>query len=161
MRFERKRGGRRQPELNMSSLPDLIFTVLFFFMIVTTMRSVPQKVGFQVPTGTELAKHKKQPSTLYLFIGRALQSQGTNDADDFAVQVDDKVVSLEDVASYVARYKEELLPDEQEEMVVVMKIDENAPMGMVTNVKQQLRKAGALKVHYAAVGHRNMREGEW
>lgn len=153
--FERKRGGRRQPELNMSSLPDLIFTVLFFFMIVTTMRSVPQKVGFQVPAGTELAKHKKQPSTLYLFIGRAVRPHGISSEDSFLVQVDDRIVPLDDVALQVGRYMEDLLPDERENMTVVMKIDENAPMGMVTNVKQQLRKVGALKVHYAAINHRD------
>ncbi|MBO4850820.1 MAG: biopolymer transporter ExbD [Prevotella sp.] len=156
MRFERNRGGRRQPELNMSSLPDLIFTVLFFFMIVTTMRSVPQKVGFQVPTGTELAKFKKQPSTLYLFIGRPVRPHGASSENNFVVQVDDKLVPLDGVASQVSRYMEELLPDEREELTVMMKIDENVPMGMVTSVKQQLRKAGALKVHYAAAKHRNI-----
>lgn len=152
MRFQRERRERRQPELNMSSLPDLIFTVLFFFMIVTTMRSVPQKLRFQVPQGTELAKFKKQQNTLYVFIGKPV-NKNEGRSDSIMVQVDDRFVPMADVAAYVSKFKSELLPDEQEEMTVMLKIDENVPMGMVTDLKQALRKAGALKVHYAAANH--------
>lgn len=54
-----KTGKRGMPELNTSSLPDLIFTMLFFFMIVTSMREVTLKVQFQVPQGTELENWKR------------------------------------------------------------------------------------------------------
>ena len=47
---------RDVPGLNLASLPDLIFTVLFFFMIVTHMRDVNPKVRYEVPQGTELSK---------------------------------------------------------------------------------------------------------
>ena len=55
-----KSGKREMPELNTSSLPDLIFTMLFFFMIVTTMREVTLKVQFKVPQATELEKLEKK-----------------------------------------------------------------------------------------------------
>ena len=55
-----KTGKRGMPELNTSSLPDLIFTMLFFFMIVTTMREVTLKVQFKVPQATELEKLELQ-----------------------------------------------------------------------------------------------------
>ena len=48
--FKRKQS-REMPEMNTSSLPDLIFTILFFFMMVTTMREVTLKVKFTVPQG--------------------------------------------------------------------------------------------------------------
>lgn len=150
MRFERRHKEKKQPELNMSSLPDLIFTVLFFFMIVTTMRSVPQKVRFQVPQGAELSKFKKQPNTLYVFIGKPVGKAHGGEADTIMVQVGDQFVSLDQLSTQVSRMKSEWLPEEQEEMTVMLKIDENVPMGMVTEVKQALRKAGALKVHYSA-----------
>ena len=51
-----KNGKREMPELNTSSLPDLIFSILFFFMIVTSMREVTLKVEFEVPAGTEIQK---------------------------------------------------------------------------------------------------------
>lgn len=62
-----KTGKRGMPELNTSSLPDLIFTMLFFFMIVTSMREVTLKVQFQVPQGTELENWKEVFGFLYLY----------------------------------------------------------------------------------------------
>lgn len=150
MRFERRNKDRRQPELNMSSLPDLIFTVLFFFMLVTTMRSVPQKVKFQMPQGTELSKYKKQHNTLYLFIGKPVNQANGKESDTIVVQAGDQYVSLDNLPAQITKMKSDLLLDEQEDMTVMLKIDENVPMGMVTKVKQALRKAGALKVHYSA-----------
>ena len=67
-----KTGKRGMPELNTSSLPDLIFTMLFFFMIVTTMREVTLKVQFQVPQGTELEKLEKKSLVSFIYIGKPL-----------------------------------------------------------------------------------------
>ena len=145
-----RRKERRQPELNMSSLPDLIFTVLFFFMIVTTMRSVPVKVAYRTPEGTMITKMKKKESTIYLFIGKSMNKGKKTGGDSFFVQVNDRLMPPNQVGAYVQSFKDNLLPDEQEEMMVAMKIDKDAPMGLVNEVKMQLRKVGALKVHYAA-----------
>lgn len=67
-----KTGKRGMPELNTSSLPDLIFTMLFFFMIVTSMREVTLKVQFQVPQGTELEKLEKKSLVSFIYIGKPL-----------------------------------------------------------------------------------------
>ena len=142
----RRRNRKPLPELNMASLPDLIFTVLFFFMIVTTMRSVPLWVKMDMPQGKELMKLKKKKSTMYILIGKPINKS----TDNVVVQVDDEIVPVEMVAAKVMQYHEQLLPDEQEEMVVAVKIDKNAPMGIVNDVKMALREAGALKVHYTA-----------
>ena len=64
-----KSGKREMPELNTSSLPDLIFSILFFFMIVTSMREVTLKVEFNVPAGTELQKLEKKSLVSYIYIG--------------------------------------------------------------------------------------------
>ena len=79
-----KRREKRLPELNMQSLPDLIFTVLFFFMLVTTMRNVPVKVKFQSPEGTVVSPLKKQNTTLYVFVGYL-----PGNRDSLAIQVND------------------------------------------------------------------------
>ena len=92
-----KRRENRLPELNMQSLPDLIFTVLFFFMLVTTMRSVPVKVKFQSPEGTVVSPLRKQNTTLYVFVGNL-----PGHRDSLAIQVNDKYVSLGQVAASVA-----------------------------------------------------------
>ena len=65
-----KTGKREMPALNTSSLPDLIFTLLFFFMIVTTMREVTLKVEFKVPQATELEKLEKKSLVTFIYVGK-------------------------------------------------------------------------------------------
>ena len=73
-RFKTTRN-REVPGLNLAALPDLIFTVLFFFMIVTHMREVTPKVRYEVPQGTEVEKGRKA-GLVYLFIGKPVDAQG-------------------------------------------------------------------------------------
>ena len=121
-RFSRG-GSREMPELNTSSLPDLIFTILFFFMIVTTMREVTLKVKFTVPTGTELEKLEKKSAVSFIYVGpptdqlRAAMGSGTTD---------------------------------QAAQTVSMKVDQHTQMGIITDIKQVLRKSWALKINYSA-----------
>lgn len=151
MILKTNKGRRELPALNTSSLPDLIFTVLFFFMIVTTMKNVPTKVTYTTPDGFKLTQLKKKPTTVYVMIGHPVSLNGNKKSNDrFVIQVNDKIVKVEQVAAAVTAIKEQLLPDEQKEMTVVLKVDEHVPMGIVTDVKMALRKADALKIHYSA-----------
>ncbi len=146
--IQRKR--RKLPDLNMAALPDLIFTVLFFFMIVTHMRNVPVKVTAKVPQGTQLTKMVKSSSTIYVFVGKAAMGTKTHSGDSILVQVNDQIMSLPDMVDYLAAEKGKLSPEAQEQLTVSVKIDRNVPMGVVTDVKMALRQAGTLKVHYSA-----------
>ena len=146
----RKRSPRQLPELNTASLPDLIFTVLFFFMIVTHMRSVPVKVNYKVPQGTQLSKLVKKSSTIYVFVGKAAPAFRAKTGDRVVVQVNDRFMTVNDMVDYLAAERDRLSPDEQEQMTVSVKIDRDVPMGIVTDVKMALRQAGTLKIHYSA-----------
>lgn len=142
---------RQIPALNTSSLPDLIFTVLFFFMIVTHMRSVPVKVAYEAPKGTELAKLAKTSTTTYIFVGRPLSvhpQQGGKDT--VVIQVDDRLMSIPQLTDYLVKKREQMTPDELEQMTVSLKADRHVPMRIINDVKQALRKAHALKIHYSA-----------
>ena len=68
-----KTGKREMPALNTSSLPDLIFTLLFFFMIVTTMREVTLKVEFKIPQATELEKLEKKSLVTFVYVGKPMR----------------------------------------------------------------------------------------
>ena len=100
-RFSRG-GSREMPELNTSSLPDLIFTILFFFMIVTTMREVTLKVKFTVPTGTELEKLEKKSAVSFIYVGpptdqlRAAMGSGTR------IQLNDRFAEPAEVMDFIA-----------------------------------------------------------
>lgn len=148
MHFRRKQ--RSVPELNTASLPDLIFTVLFFFMIVTHMREDTMKVTCKIPQGTELAKLKKKSNIIHLYIGKAIAQQGNANNGSMQIQINDRVVNIDDIADVINAEKERMLPEEQEKMVVAIKADKHANMATINKVKLALRQAKALRITYLA-----------
>lgn len=147
--FRRKE--RQVPGLNTASLPDLIFTVLFFFMIVTHMRQTEMKVQYQVPQGTELEKLTRKSTVTYIYIGPPAPQYEQALGREVQVQLNDKLATPAEVASFAAAERARLAPEDQERMTVSIKADRRTPMGKVSEVKQALRRAGALKVNYSAV----------
>ena len=125
------------PGLNTASLPDLIFSVLFFFMIVTHMQKVAVKVQFRTPQGTELTRLTKKTAVTYIYIGKPegnLQKFG----------------SLDEVVDYISAERERMSPEDQQQMTVSVKADRTTKMSIIDNVKQALRKAKAYRISYSA-----------
>ena len=139
-----KRKDHSVPGLNTASLPDLIFTVLFFFMIVTHMKENQMKVKYQVPQGTKLEWLAKKSTVSHIYIGKPYKGGGDN-----AVQVNDKIVDAADVEDFIAAERKRMAPDDAKNMTVSIKADKKADMGVVTDVKQSLRRANALKILYS------------
>jgi biopolymer transport protein ExbD len=141
---------REVPSLNLASLPDLIFTVLFFFMIVTHMRKVTLKVKYQVPAGTELTRLTKKSAVSYIYIGEREQASGDTSGRMF-IQMNDKLVTIPEVMDYVTAERNRMSPADAQAMTVSIKADRRTDMGTVTDVKQALRRVGALRINYSAV----------
>ncbi|MDD7075501.1 MAG: biopolymer transporter ExbD [Prevotella sp.] len=139
-----KRKDHSVPGLNTASLPDLIFTVLFFFMIVTHMKENQMKVKYQVPQGTKLERLAKKSTVSHIYIGKPYKGGRDN-----AVQVNDKIVDAADVEDFIAAERKRMAPDDAKNMTVSIKADKKADMGVVTDVKQSLRRANALKILYS------------
>lgn len=146
-----RRYKHEMPQLNTASLPDLIFSVLFFFIIVTHIREVTVKVKYAVPAGTELTKLARKHTVTHIYIGRPVNALGQVTGDRTCVQVNDKVATVGEVADFVARERSGMSEEDAPKMTVSLKADKNTDMGTVTDVKQALRKAGALKISYSAV----------
>ena len=146
MIFKRRHNDKGVPGLNTASLPDLIFTVLFFFMIVTNMRHDEVKVQYVEPDGKQLTKLENKSTATYIYIGRM---QGSNDGD-YQVQVDNQLMPANHVYLYVKKKKSKLDPESSKRMVVNIKADKQVPMQLVKQVKEQLKRADALLVHYSA-----------
>ncbi|KGF17958.1 biopolymer transporter ExbD [Prevotella sp. S7-1-8] len=141
---------RQVPGLNTASLPDLIFTVLFFFMIVTHMQKVAVKVQYRLPQGTELTRLTKKTAVTYIYIGRpAVGTKLAKDGKTY-IQINDRFVNADDVADYVSADQARMLPEDREIMTVAIKADRDTRMGIITDVKQALRKAKATHVTYSA-----------
>lgn len=146
-----KRKPHSVPGLNTASLPDLIFSVLFFFMIVTHMRKVTLKVHFQVPQGKELTRLVKKSAVTYIYIGKPIKDGKNIKDSDVSIQLNDKfATTTEDVRNYVLAERKRMSSEDREQMTVSIKADEHVKMGVITDVKQALRKANALRINYSA-----------
>ena len=139
----RRKKHRSVPGLNMASMPDLIFTVLFFFMIVTHMRNETVKVKLQVPQGTEVTKSSNKFSTINIYIGR-------NNYGDTQIQVNDRMCSLGQVGALVQNLKANLSEESQDNLIINLRADRNTDMGIVNDLKKELRDVGALTIRYSA-----------
>ncbi len=133
----------------MAAMPDLIFTVLFFFMIVTHMREVKPMVQSEVPQGTELEQARKA-GMVYLFIGKPMNAQGDVTDDEMRIQLNDRYVSISEIASAIQAERAKMSEEARQNMVVSIRADRDTQMGIINDVKQELRKAGALSINYTA-----------
>ena len=147
--IRRNRRLREVPMLNTASLPDLIFTVLFFFMIVTHMRTTTSKVQYALPQGTELKRLVKKSAVTYIYIGRAMP-ETTREMSAYKVQLNNRVGTIGEVASFVANEKKRMNPDDQVKMTVSIMADRSTPMYVINAVKRAVRAGGATRINYSA-----------
>lgn len=145
-----KGGGREMPEMNTSSLPDLIFSILFFFMMVTTMREVTLMVKFEKPVGTQLEKLARKSCTSFIYIGQPTEALRGQYGSSHRIQLNDKYAEPAEIYDYVMSDRGELPEADKPFYTVSLKVDHHTPMGIITDVKQILRKAYALKIVYSA-----------
>jgi biopolymer transport protein ExbD len=156
--FHRKE--RQVPGLTTTSLPDLIFTVLFFFMIVTHMRDVEPLVRYMVPQGKELQKQEHKGSVATIYIGRlqknvnrqlpSEQADASTNGNEFYIQLNNKIASIDDIKDFIEKERAKMNEEDRSRMTVSIKADRDVPMGMIDDIKQVLRQSFALKINYSA-----------
>jgi biopolymer transport protein ExbD len=129
---------------------DIVFMLLFFFMVSTTMRETEMMVRVKLPEATEVAKLEKKSLVSYIFIGPpARQYQGVFGTDS-RIQLNDSFKSLVDIRDFISSERDALSEADRTFLTTSLKVDEETRMGIVTDVKQELRKASALKISYSA-----------
>ena len=149
-----RRRSHEMPALNTSSLPDLIFTVLFFFMIVTHMRDVELRVRYEVPQGTELQKLTHKSAVSYIYVGRdntVARRSSENGADgEMLIQLNDKIATPSDIKAYLEQERSRMSTEDQARMTVSIKAARETPMGQIADIKHMLQQSFALKINYSA-----------
>lgn len=149
-----RRSNRSVPVLNTSSLPDLVFTVLFFFITVTHMRQVTLKVKYRVPAGTELTRLTKKSAVTYIYIGRPVDSMNRPTGERTRIQLNDKYADVPAVTDYVSEERKRMSPEDAGNMTVSLKADRATEMGTISDVRLALQRAGAYRISYSAVSKR-------
>ncbi len=144
----KKDGKKESPAINTSSLPDIIFMLLFFFMVTTTMRETSPKVKTKVPEATEIQKLEKKSLVSYILIGPPINKRlyGNNSR----IQLDDQFAGVKDIGEFVAHERQARNEADRNKITTSLKVDQDTKMGIVTDVKQELRKSSALKINYSA-----------
>ncbi|MDI9551768.1 MAG: biopolymer transporter ExbD [Bacteroidales bacterium] len=144
-----KRSGKRDmPELGVSS--DIVFMFLFFFMVTTQLRSTEVKVRVRLPEATEIAKLERKDLASYIYIGSPTLQYQNQYGTDARIQLNDSFKTIDDIRNFIAAERDAMSEADRQLMTVSIKADENVRMGIITDVKQELRRCSALKIMYAA-----------
>lgn len=142
----RKKGGKGTPPITTAALPDIIFMLLFFFMVTTTMREATLLVKIRPPEATEVQKLEKKSLVSFIYIGPPIKSQyGT----ESRIQLNDQFANVKDIQEFIQMEREARDEVERKLLTTSLKVDKNTKMGIVTDVKQELRKIGAFKINYS------------
>lgn len=148
MAVMKKKGKKAPPAIQTSSLPDIIFMLLFFFMVTTTMREIELIVRTKLPSATETQKLEKKTLVSYIYIGVPTNVKAYGDSP--RIQLNNDYKTTREILDYIISEREKMSEADRPQMTVSLKIDEKVRMGIVQDVKTELRRANALKICYVA-----------
>lgn len=134
MHFEKRRANTKQ-DIPTSSMPDIVFMLLLFFMVTTTLREHDVKVVFNLPEAKAIEKIENKRVISYIWVGK-----------DGRIQIDDNIVKVEQIQKIMYAKRQEL-----PSIIVSLRIDKNTRMGLVTDIQQELRKAYCLRINYSSI----------
>lgn len=144
-RFGRKKKGGL-PAVSTASLPDIVFMLLFFFMVTTVMREVDLQVTVDQPEAVEVQKLENKSEVMYVYIGPPVDKRlGTEPR----IQLADDFATMADVGPYIETVRETKPEQMRNRLTTSLKVDKTAKMGVITDVKQELRDVYALKLMYS------------
>jgi biopolymer transport protein ExbD len=133
-----------------SALPDIIFMLLFFFMVVTVLREQEILVEQKIPQATQLQKIQKKTLISYLYVGKPKNTAlyGTEPR----IQANDVLINTSDIVFWVTQEKDKLSEAERDQITISLKADRDVKMGPISDIQFELREADARKLLYASVG---------
>lgn len=154
-RFRDNSSTKEMPAISTASLPDVVFMLLFFFMTMTTIKEVEYKVKITPPEATELQSLEKKNLVRYIYVGVPIDKLRSQYGSEPRIQLDDAFAEVSQIENYIVSERSAMPESEQDLLTVSLKIDKDCKMGIVTDIKQALRRAYALKINYSAVDRAN------
>ncbi len=146
-KFNKKKSGDL-PAISTASLPDIVFMLLFFFMVATVMRQNTLMVKNDLPTANQVEKLDKKDLVMYIYAGAPVDRYQSSYGTSAKIQLNDKFADVSEIQDFIyqerASKREELVPF----LTTALKVDGESNMGLISDIKQELRKANALKINY-------------
>ncbi|KAA2218639.1 MULTISPECIES: ExbD/TolR family protein [Maribacter] len=146
-KFAKKKDGE-VPAVSTASLPDIVFMLLFFFMTVTVMKDSSLKVENVLPNANEVKKLEKKDRVIYIYVGKPTREYEKVYGTEPQIQLNDKFAKPSEVGDYILMERAKKPQELQNVLTTALKVDKNANMGLISDIKQELRKVNALKVNY-------------
>ena len=124
--------------------------LLFFFMVTTQMRETENKVMVKIPQASESVKLERKDLASYINVGTPIRSLQAQYGNETRIQLNDSFKTTKDIRDFVAAERESMSEADRAFMTVCIRADENTRMGIITDIKQELRRCSALKIMYSA-----------
>ncbi len=145
-----KKARKNMEQINTSALPDIIFMLLFFFMVTTVLREQDILVEQKIPQSSQLQKLQNKTLISYIFIGKPKNTSLYG--SEPRVQANDVLISTPEIVQWVNQERDKLAEADRGSITISMKVDKDVKMGPISDVQTELRNADARKVLYASIG---------
>ena len=139
-------------EIPTSALPDIIFMLLFFFMVTTVLRTEEEKLKYKIPTAEEIKKVENKSLVTEIKIGFPKNKELFG--DEPIIQAGEAILRIDQIPQFITEAKAKLPQFQQNQHTVILKVDKDVQMGIVTDVQQELRKSNTRKIVYATLGNK-------
>lgn len=144
-KFSRK-SGKGSPAISTASLPDIVFMLLFFFMVTTVMRDQELKVRVNKPDASEIVKLENKALVDYINVGPPMDPRlGTKPR----LQLNDQFATPKDIGTFIENARKARNEAEVKFLTTCLKVDKEVKMGIIIDIKQELREAQAFKINYS------------
>ncbi|MDR6300101.1 ExbD/TolR family protein [Mesonia maritima] len=146
-KFKKKKSGEL-PAISTASLPDIVFMLLFFFMVATVMRDTTLMIENELPYADQVEKLQKKDLIMYIYAGKPSDRYKSQYGTESRIQLNDKFANIKDIQQFIIEERESKREELQSELTTALKIDKETNMGLVSDIKYELRRAEAYRVNY-------------
>lgn len=148
MAIFRTKHSNREATISTAALPDIIFMLLFFFMVTTVLRKSDDRLKYMIPHAEQLRTIEQKSLVTNITIG--IPQDHSKFGSIPRIEAGGQLIDVDDLGTFILKEKEKLPVYARDQIIIFLKADEEVPMGLITDVQQELRKANARKIVYAA-----------
>ena len=146
-KFKKQKTGDLPP-ISTASLPDIVFMLLFFFMVATVMRDSTLMIKNVLPAADQVQKLDKKDRVMYIYAGKPSSRYSDKYGTQARIQLNDKFSTVSEIGAFVLSERASKRQELQNVLTTALKVDGETKMGLITDIKQELRKVNALKINY-------------
>lgn len=144
----RQNKSKEMPGVSTASLPDIVFTVLAFFVVVSSMKQSDLKVRMTKPSAKEIIQLDKNEEIDYINAGIPKNPAfGTS----VRLQLDDEIVpNYLEIREFIERKRKKRTPLASDKATVSIKADkDDVDMDVIDKIENELREVDALRINYS------------